>query len=187
MHRLQFAQRWCRSSRLQQMHEAFSNKRTAVVFTSRTEQTFDDSAARLDFGVRVSELLMDVVRGVRAGGSEYVCTRLSLLLIRCHAPASPTPPPRAPLFCLHCAWTGMPGNVGFLISKGGITSNDVLSTGLALKTSRILGQILAGCSVVCTPPDHPQFPNLPVVIFPGNVGGPEGLATAYTRLSGSGA
>lgn len=78
---------------------------------------------------------------------------------------------------------GLPKDIGFLISKGGITSNDVLSTGLALTTARLLGQILAGCSMVRTPADHPLFPNLPVVLFPGNVGDANGLATVYRRLS----
>ncbi|MBD1892686.1 four-carbon acid sugar kinase family protein [Coleofasciculus sp. FACHB-SPT9] len=78
---------------------------------------------------------------------------------------------------------GLPANIGFLISKGGITSNDVLSTGLALTSARLLGQILAGCSMVRTPENHPQFPNLPVVLFPGNVGDADGLATVYRRLS----
>lgn len=78
---------------------------------------------------------------------------------------------------------GLPSDIGFLISKGGITSNDVLSTGLALRTARILGQILAGCSVVRTPADHPRFPDLPVVLFPGNVGDADALATAYRRLA----
>jgi len=78
----------------------------------------------------------------------------------------------------------LPKNLGFLISKGGITSNDVLSSGLALRTSRVVGQILPGCSVVCCPPDHPRYPDLPVVIFPGNVGDEQALATVYGRLSG---
>lgn len=77
---------------------------------------------------------------------------------------------------------GLPHDIGFLISKGGITSNDTLSTGLALKTARLLGQILPGVSVVRTPAEHPQFPTLPVVLFPGNVGNQEALATAYRRL-----
>jgi uncharacterized protein YgbK (DUF1537 family) len=78
----------------------------------------------------------------------------------------------------------LPKTLGFLISKGGITSNDVLSSGLALRTSRVVGQILPGCSVVCCPPDHPRYPDLPVVIFPGNVGDDQALATAYGRLAG---
>ncbi len=115
--------------------------RTSVIFTSRTERTFRDQQTRLQFGVKVSALLMDVVRS-------------------------------------------LPRDIGFLISKGGITSNDTLSDGLGLRTSRVLGQILAGCSVVRCPKDHPRYPNLPVVIFPGNVGDEFALATVYSRLSG---
>jgi uncharacterized protein YgbK (DUF1537 family) len=77
----------------------------------------------------------------------------------------------------------LPRSIGFLISKGGITSNDVLSDGLALRTSRVVGQILAGCSVVRCPEDHPRYPNLPVVIFPGNVGDEHALALVYQRLA----
>jgi uncharacterized protein YgbK (DUF1537 family) len=76
----------------------------------------------------------------------------------------------------------LPNDIGFLISKGGITSNDTLSQGLALPTARLLGQILPGCSTIVTPPTHSQFPNLPVVLFPGNVGDADALATAYQRL-----
>jgi len=78
---------------------------------------------------------------------------------------------------------GLPTDIGYLVSKGGITSNDVLSTGLALTSARLLGQILAGCSMVVTPDNHPQFPNLPVVLFPGNVGDTDALATIYHRLT----
>jgi uncharacterized protein YgbK (DUF1537 family) len=81
---------------------------------------------------------------------------------------------------------GLPADIGFLISKGGITSNDVLSTGLALRSARLLGQILPGCSMVRTPTDHPQFPDLPVVLFPGNVGDADALVTTYQRLSHAG-
>ena len=80
---------------------------------------------------------------------------------------------------------GLPSDLGFLISKGGITSNDTLSKGLALRTTRLLGQILPGCSVVRTAADHPQFSALPVVLFPGNVGDDNALALAYERLSRS--
>ena len=78
----------------------------------------------------------------------------------------------------------LPATLGFLISKGGITSNDVLSSALALRTSRVLGQILPGCSVVRCPADHPRFADLPVVIFPGNVGDEHAVARAYARLAG---
>jgi len=54
---------------------------------------------------------------------------------------------------------------------------------LSLRTASLLGQVLAGVSMVRTPADHPQFPNLPVVLFPGNVGDETALATVYQRLS----
>ena len=114
--------------------------KTPVVYTSRQELTFKDVNTRLEFGVKVSSLLMDIVRG-------------------------------------------LPADIGFLISKGGITSNDVLSTGLSLNSARLLGQILAGCSMVITTSDHPLFPNLPVVLFPGNVGDADALGTIYKRLT----
>ncbi|MEH2058070.1 MAG: four-carbon acid sugar kinase family protein [Nostoc sp.] len=114
--------------------------KTPVVYTSRQELSFKDVNTRLEFGVQVSSLLMDIVRG-------------------------------------------LPSDIGFLISKGGITSNDVLSTGLALTSARLLGQVLAGCSMVLTSSDHPQFPDLPVVLFPGNVGDADALGTVYQRLT----
>jgi uncharacterized protein YgbK (DUF1537 family) len=78
----------------------------------------------------------------------------------------------------------LPATLGYLVSKGGITSNDVLSRALVLRASRVLGQVIPGCSVVRCPADHPRFPSLPVVIFPGNVGDEDALATVYRRLSG---
>jgi uncharacterized protein YgbK (DUF1537 family) len=112
---------------------------TPVIFTSRVERSFSSVAARLAFGETVSELLMDIVRG-------------------------------------------LPPTLGFLVSKGGITSNDVLSRGLRLRAARLLGQILPGVSVVRCPRDHPRHPDMPVVIFPGNVGDDRALAEVYRRL-----
>jgi len=80
---------------------------------------------------------------------------------------------------------GLPKTLGFLVSKGGITSNDVLSTGLALRTARLLGQILPGVSVVRCPQTHMRYPKLPVIIFPGNVGDDRALATVVERLQAS--
>jgi uncharacterized protein YgbK (DUF1537 family) len=80
----------------------------------------------------------------------------------------------------------LPATLGFLISKGGITSNDVLSTGLELTAARVLGQILPGVTVVRTPSQH-HLPRLPVVIFPGNVGDDGALAEAWRRLTGAAA
>lgn len=76
----------------------------------------------------------------------------------------------------------LPEDMGFVVSKGGITSNDALSTGLALRTARLLGQILPGVSVVRCPDDHERYPDMPVVIFPGNVGDDDALTMVYRRL-----
>ncbi|MCB1850954.1 MAG: four-carbon acid sugar kinase family protein, partial [Gammaproteobacteria bacterium] len=65
------------------------------------------------------------------------------------------------------------------------TSNDILSRGLELRTARVLGQVMAGCSVVHCPDTHPRFPGMPVVIFPGNVGADDGLVQVLARMTGS--
>ena len=127
---------------LEKVNEVHAGGRTPVIYTSREELTFENVQVRLEFGAAVSELLMDIVRG-------------------------------------------LPEDIGFLISKGGITSNDTLSKGLALTTARLLGQVLAGCSMVRTPANHPKFPELPVVLFPGNVGDVDGLVIVYQGLSRS--
>lgn len=127
---------------LQFIEQAWQRGQTPVIYTSREELSFKDIEQRLDFGAKVSSLLMDIVRG-------------------------------------------LPTQISFLISKGGITSNDVLSNGLSLKTARLLGQIIPGVSVVKTAENHPQFPNLPVVLFPGNVGSDRGLREAWQRFQNS--
>lgn len=75
----------------------------------------------------------------------------------------------------------LPTDIGYLVSKGGITSNQILAQGLNLAAVRLLGQILPGCCVVQTADDHP-FSQLPIVLFPGNVGQPQDLVTIYQRF-----
>ncbi|MEM7552854.1 MAG: four-carbon acid sugar kinase family protein [Cyanobacteria bacterium P01_A01_bin.84] len=125
---------------LEKVKAVYESGKTPVIYTSRQELSFKDVQTRLEFGTQVSNLLMDILRG-------------------------------------------LPSDIGFLVSKGGITSNDVLSNGLALTWVRLLGQVLPGCSIVITTKEHPKFPNLPVVLFPGNVGDADGLKTVYQRLS----
>lgn len=130
---------------LAQVHSAYEQGLTPVVYTSREELTFEKGSVerRLAFGQKVSRLLMGVVQG-------------------------------------------LPPGIGYLISKGGITSNDTLSTGLDLPAVRLLGQIYPGISMVITPADHPRFPNLPVVLFPGNVGEVDTLVLIHRRLKSRG-
>ena len=69
----------------------------------------------------------------------------------------------------------------FLISKGGITSYDCLSIGLSVKKALALGQIEKNVGVVKILDDS-SFKNMPVVIFPGNVGSEETLYKIVERL-----
>lgn len=128
------------NSIVSQVESVYLQGQTPVVYTSRQELTFIDVPTRLQFGLRVSTLLTDVVKK-------------------------------------------LPPDIGYLVSKGGITSNDTLQKGLRLSTARLLGQVIPGCSMVRTGANHARFPNLPVVIFPGNVGNANALVTVYQRLT----
>lgn len=57
----------------------------------------------------------------------------------------------------------------FIIAKGGITSSDVGTKALRVKKALVLGQIVAGVPVWLTG-EESKFPDMPYVIFPGNVG-----------------
>ncbi len=71
----------------------------------------------------------------------------------------------------------------FLISKGGITSFDCLSIGLNVKKALALGQVEKNVGVVKIL-DDTSFKNMPVVIFPGNVGSEDTLYKVIERLDG---
>ena len=70
-----------------------------------------------------------------------------------------------------------------MITKGGITSSDCLTRGLRVRREWVLGQIEPGIGVVrCDAAS--RFPDLPVVIFPGNVGDENTLAKIVSKLEG---
>jgi uncharacterized protein YgbK (DUF1537 family) len=71
--------------------------------------------------------------------------------------------------------------LGYLISKGGITSHTLLAEGLGLDLVELQGQLLPGLSLVLTPPAA-AVPRLPVVTFPGNLGGSGSLAEAWRLM-----
>ena len=62
-----------------------------------------------------------------------------------------------------------PSRPSFLIAKGGITSHDILASGLQVPMTRVLGQAAPGVPVVMMPENH-RWALMPYVIFPGNVG-----------------
>jgi len=70
--------------------------------------------------------------------------------------------------------------IGYLVSKGGITSNVILSNGLKANYVYLQGQIITGISVVTFKLENNE--NLPVVTFPGNIGGKDSLVDVWRIL-----
>lgn len=57
----------------------------------------------------------------------------------------------------------------FVVAKGGITSSDVGTKALKVTKAKVLGQIQPGIPVWQTD-ENSKFPQIPYIIFPGNVG-----------------
>jgi len=71
--------------------------------------------------------------------------------------------------------------IGYLISKGGITTNTIISEGLEADSVYLEGQILPGVSLV-TFNLLKQKEKLPIVTFPGNIGNNMSLVKALEIL-----
>jgi uncharacterized protein YgbK (DUF1537 family) len=76
----------------------------------------------------------------------------------------------------------LPVKPSYLVSKGGITSHDILVRGLQVRQARVLGQVLPGVPVIRTPDDS-SLPGMPYVIFPGNVGNEDALLRVLEILT----
>lgn len=72
----------------------------------------------------------------------------------------------------------------FVVAKGGITSSDVGTKALKVKRAKVMGQIKPGIPVWQTG-EESRFPQIPYVIFPGNVGETETLKEAVEILMGT--
>ena len=70
----------------------------------------------------------------------------------------------------------------FFIAKGGITSSDLATKALGVKRALVRGQILPGIPVWQLG-EEARFPGMNLVVFPGNVGGPEALLQAVSKLT----
>jgi uncharacterized protein YgbK (DUF1537 family) len=69
----------------------------------------------------------------------------------------------------------------FIIAKGGITSSDVGVKALRVKRADVLGQVRPGIPVWKTG-EESKFPNMPYIIFPGNVGSEDDLRVVVEML-----
>ena len=70
--------------------------------------------------------------------------------------------------------------IGYLVSKGGITSNVILSNGFKANYVYLQGQIMTGVSVVTFKLENDE--NLPIVTFPGNIGNQDSLVKVWRIL-----
>lgn len=69
----------------------------------------------------------------------------------------------------------------FIVAKGGITSSEIGTKGLGVVRALVLGQIYPGVPVWQTGGES-KFPDLPYVIFPGNVGDDRALYQVVEKL-----
>lgn len=70
----------------------------------------------------------------------------------------------------------------FVIAKGGITSSDVDTKALKVRRANVMGQIRPGIPVWQTS-EESAFPQIPYVIFHGNVGSEEVLRLVVEILT----
>ena len=83
---------------------------------------------------------------------------------------------------------GVAPRLGYLISKGGITTGTVLSEGLGLEAVQLEGQLSPGLSMVrameTAAETTEQFRALPVITFPGNLGTEHSLKAVWQLFAG---
>lgn len=70
----------------------------------------------------------------------------------------------------------------YLVAKGGITSSTIATDALDVRRATVIGQMIVGGLPVWRLPDDSRCPGLPYVIFPGNVGDRDTLATVVGTL-----
>ena len=76
---------------------------------------------------------------------------------------------------------GLTVQPSYIISKGGITSSEIGTSGLSVKRAMVLGQVLPGVPVWHLG-EESRFPGMAYIIFPGNVGEPDALASIVNLL-----
>lgn len=70
----------------------------------------------------------------------------------------------------------------YIVAKGGITSHDILTKALEIKTAKVMGQIIPAVPTILTDATA-YIPNIPYIIFPGNVGDENSLAQCHELLT----
>jgi len=76
---------------------------------------------------------------------------------------------------------GLVREPAWVIAKGGITSSDMATEALGIRHATVLGALIPGVPV-WQAVESERWPNVPLVIFPGNVGTEDDLARAMIAL-----
>lgn len=75
----------------------------------------------------------------------------------------------------------------WVVTKGGITSHEVATTGLGIRRARVVGQLFPGLVSVMRPTvAPPEIVGMPWVVFAGNVGDADTLGQVVRMISGIG-
>jgi uncharacterized protein YgbK (DUF1537 family) len=103
----------------------------------------------------------DLIRGLDRDGDLRIAAKVSWALVQLVQQLRTRP-----------AW---------IIAKGGITSSDIATAGLAVTEARVVGPLLPGvpvwrCGLTS------RWPGLDLVVFPGNVGDADALRLAVRRM-----
>lgn len=120
---------------------------------------------------------------IREGVTVAVYTRRELLVLEDDTPEQALERSVKISEAVQSIAAGIKTPPAFIVAKGGITSSDVGTKALEVKRATVLGQIKPGVPVWRTGSES-RFPQMPYVIFPGNVGEKTTLKEAVQVLIG---
>jgi uncharacterized protein YgbK (DUF1537 family) len=80
---------------------------------------------------------------------------------------------------------GLERQPAWFIAKGGVTSSDMATEALGIRHATVLGALLPGVPV-WRAVESDYWPDVPLVVFPGNVGAEDDLARAMQALHAAG-
>jgi len=122
------------------------------------------AAAALADGTVIVHTTRELVTGADGDGSLDIARRVSSGVVELVRRVLAIAPPR------------------FVIAKGGITSSDVASEALEIRRATVLGPMLPGLVSLWQPETGPAV-GIPYIVFAGNVGDADSLATVVATLA----
>lgn len=125
---------------------------------------------------RISKLVLEIERNIKAGQHVVVYTSRQLVTGG-NQKENLAIGERITGFMVEMVST-LSVQPSFILAKGGITSNDIAVRSLGMKRAIVLGQIIPGVPVWELGKET-KFPNIPYVVYPGNVGDEQSLVKVY--------